>query len=238
VVYSSSELQSRWAAFEAPLPELMPGYQQGQPGNALLVLICYRESSVLVTLPPVEASIAERRELAAAVNRHHGATDAAPSRNHFFAIADKATVYCLDPTHPNEAPPKAEFDFDRFTMMAEAALSALTTPTTDEGLRGTFLEQDGELVDGVIAYDPPANPARQPDPNGTCFTVSSCQYPAGFVDDPCNGQRRRLCRQTNWPPLSAILPGRPWRLSDRNSRPPWRSATKAGTQISNPDVAP
>jgi hypothetical protein len=79
VVYSSSELQSRWAAFEAPLPELMPGYQQGQPGNALLVLICYRESSVLVTLPPVEASIAERRELAAAVNRHHGATDAAPS---------------------------------------------------------------------------------------------------------------------------------------------------------------
>ena len=204
VVYSSQQLQSRWAAFEAPLPELMPGYQQGQPGNALLVLVCYGESSVLVTAPLSEASLAERpeavaedrersaadasiverRETATTEDHQRSAADAATRDGHFFAVADKATVYCLDPTRPNEEPPKANFNFDRFTMMADAALSALTTPTTGEGLRGTFLEQDGELVDGVIAYDPPANPAQQPEPNGTCFTVSSCQYPAGFVDDP------------------------------------------------------
>ena len=184
VVYSSQQLQSHWAAFEAPLPELMPGYQQGQPGNALFVLVwLYSESPVLVTAPLSEASLAERPE-AVAEDRERSAADAAMRDGHFFAVADKATVYCLDPTHPNEEPPKADFNFDRFTMMADAALSALTTPTTGEGLRGTFLEQDGELVDGVIAYDPPANPAQQPEPNGTCFTVSSCQYPAGFVDDP------------------------------------------------------
>jgi cholesterol oxidase len=68
--------------------------------------------------------------------------------------------------------------------MADAALGALKASGTHEGLRGTFLEQDGELPDGLIEYLPPSNPTQKPDPNGTCFTVSSCQYPAGFIDDP------------------------------------------------------
>ena len=45
-----------------------------------------------------------------------------------------------------------------------------------------FIEQDRDLTDGVIPYDP--QPAADPSPSATSFTLASCQYPAGFIDEP------------------------------------------------------
>jgi len=39
-------------------------------------------------------------------------------------------------------------------------------------------------LDGVIPYDPPQNPPATPPSSGTSFTLASCQYPAGFIDEP------------------------------------------------------
>ncbi len=43
-----------------------------------------------------------------------------------------------------------------------------------------LIEQDRDLMDGVIPYDPPQNPPTSPSPGGTSFTLASCQYPAGL----------------------------------------------------------
>lgn len=47
-----------------------------------------------------------------------------------------------------------------------------------------LIEQDRDLMDGVIPYDPPQNPPQAPGPGGTSFSLASCQYPAGFIDEP------------------------------------------------------
>jgi cholesterol oxidase len=201
-VYMSNELsEQRWAAFEAPLPTSMPNYDPTHPGNALLVLLVYDESGVLEM----------------------------PVYRYLFARNER--VFRLKPVGPPDDPPQeADFKFDRFKKMAEAAARALepynvtqrdvvqSTPrrliyrgmeqisnstrnvtmqpdisdgtTTQmmfsyesdgEAVLDRINEQDRDLTDGVIPYDP--QQAAAP-PSNTSFTLASCQYPAGFIDEP------------------------------------------------------
>jgi hypothetical protein len=45
-----------------------------------------------------------------------------------------------------------------------------------------ILEADRNLLYGVVPYDPPKAPPTDPVAGGTSFSLSSCQYPAGFFD--------------------------------------------------------
>jgi cholesterol oxidase len=44
-------------------------------------------------------------------------------------------------------------------------------------------QQDADLIEGVIPYDPQRNAPMNPAASGTSFTLASCQYPAGFIDE-------------------------------------------------------
>lgn len=46
------------------------------------------------------------------------------------------------------------------------------------------IDQDQDVRDGVVPYDPPEAPPTAPDNAGTTFALVSCQYPAGFLDAP------------------------------------------------------
>ena len=207
VVYTSQQLtRDGWDAFDAPLPNLMPGHDPSHPGNALLVLLVY----------------AEDEELGA---------PAAGVFGHFYAKARK--IFRLNPTGPADDSPIAEdkFQFVWFERISNAALRILadpplgakpqdlarrlvyrglreeTSPTlkltpqpvitegttplmsfgharNDEAALERLLEQDRDLLDGVIPYDPPQNPPATPPSSGTSFALASCQYPAGFIDEP------------------------------------------------------
>jgi hypothetical protein len=46
------------------------------------------------------------------------------------------------------------------------------------------IDQDDDVMDGVVLYDPAAAPPQTPDPAGTRFALVCCQYPGGFLDGP------------------------------------------------------
>ncbi|ANN58232.1 hypothetical protein A9174_16750 [Mesorhizobium loti NZP2037] len=198
VVYKSPKLAAnRWAAFEVPLPTLMPNYDAAHPGNALLVLLAYPDPKVL---PPLEVGLPD---------------------GYFRAIAVDETVLRLDPKKfVEDGIVGGKETFAQFKIIADAAsrllepLSARSkgysknngtrdvtlqpgvTPGTMTSLRfevktptgvaalPRLIEQDRDLMDGVIPYDPPQYPPPTPVPGGTSFLLASCQYPAGFIDEP------------------------------------------------------
>ena len=63
-----------------------------------------------------------------------------------------------------------------------AALMMFGYGPDGEAVLDRIIEQDRDLIDGVIPYDP--QPTAVPPPSGTSFTLASCQYPAGFIDEP------------------------------------------------------
>jgi hypothetical protein len=140
------------------------------------VLLCYGESPALVAL-------VRARQLQTAASLPGGTP---PIKGHFCADANEQEVYSLDPTGANPPSVATQFQFDHFTAMADAALRALQSARNiGQAPLGTFLDQDdGNLLDGVIEYDPPQQPPVEPDPSGTNFMVASCQYPTGFIDEP------------------------------------------------------
>ena len=74
------------------------------------------------------------------------------------------------------------------TTLPEIADTTAMWMSFDYGAGEPVLEsmtvQDTDLLDGVIPYNPPSHPPEIPIPGGTSFALASCQYPAGFIDDP------------------------------------------------------
>jgi len=206
VVYMSAGLtDDRWDAFEAPLPELMPGYDPAHPGNALLVLLVYDESSELFV--PMVGHFRAREKRVFKLNPT-GSTDDPPIEvgafkfDRFERMADAAqralVAYNMKPRDGGEGtPPHLVYrGMERFTIpMSNRTDSPDTAGSTvasmsfgygpdGESVLERIIEQDPDLLNGVIPYDPPQLPPITPIPTGTRFALASCQYPAGFIDDP------------------------------------------------------
>jgi hypothetical protein len=201
------ELEAGWMAFEAPLPHLMPGYESTHPGNALLILLVYDEAPAL---PPDLVDL--HHYFAKADTKKvfwlHPSQPIDPpietkfEFNRFEAMAE-AALNALAPHNkrqqdaPRGAPPRLIYKglerradiSPRATPLPEITDTTAWSMTFGYGPGGeAILErigvQDTDLLDGVIPYDPPADPPKLPAPSGTRFALASCQYPAGFIDGP------------------------------------------------------
>lgn len=179
MLYQSSDLEKEgWAGFDAPLPASMPGPASDPPGNALLVLLAYAEDKLL---PPSAVDV------------------------ELYALSRDRKVYQADPLGSNADPriEQKDIKIDQFQLIAAAAQRALeayqpNAPTDATGAGDAaantrdaavaeaalerVVEQDRDLMEGVIFYDLPSLPREQAPAEGTSFILASCQYPAGFVD--------------------------------------------------------
>ncbi|MEY9137102.1 cholesterol oxidase [Bradyrhizobium diazoefficiens] len=207
-VLTSPELEKGWVAFEAPLPSLMPGYDPDHPGNALLVLMVYDEPP---SLPPQIIRLlyyfADSGRRKVYWLHPSGPADDPPIETKFDfhrseAMADAARR-ALIPYNPSvksgaagrgTPPPLVYRGIERRTDVSThgTALSEAADMTSmsmsfgyapeGEPVHESMIGED--LLDGVIPYDPPSEPPEVPIPGGTSFALASCQYPAGFIDDP------------------------------------------------------
>lgn len=115
-----------------------------------------------------------------------------PAYGYFVADIGEKRMQRLDPTGAGDATSgqAVAFAFSRFEKMAAAVERALAFPLPNarrqdfmQAAGPPVVEQGFDLRDGVIPYDPPPRPPLEPVANGTSFTLSSCQYPAGFLDE-------------------------------------------------------
>lgn len=209
VVFTSAELEDGWTAFEAPLPPLMPGYDPAHPGNGLLVLLVYDEPPTLppeLLAPLYYFAIGDTNQQKVFWLHPTGPADDPPIEaisfefHRFEAMADAARR-ALSPYNgrsrnaARSAPPPLVYGgLERRTSVTPNSLPEITDTSAmsmsfrygpdGESVLGSITGQDFELLDGVIPYDPPQNPPAKPIPDGTSFALASCQYPAGFIDDP------------------------------------------------------
>ncbi|RDL47058.1 Cholesterol oxidase [Ensifer sp. M14] len=111
---------------------------------------------------------------------------------YFVADSGQGRMRRLDPTGAGNAASgqAVAFAYSRFEKMAAAVERAIAFPSPNARHHGftqsacpPVVEQDFDLKDGIVPYDPPAFPPLEPTPNGTSFALSSCQYPAGFLDE-------------------------------------------------------
>lgn len=111
---------------------------------------------------------------------------------YFVADIGQKRMRRLDPTGAGNASrgQAVAFAFSRFEKMAAAVARAIAFPPPNarrQGVKQTarppVVEQDFDLRDGIIPYNPPVQPPLEPTSDGTSFTLSSCQYPAGFLDE-------------------------------------------------------
>ncbi len=188
VVYASKALEDDgWDAFEVPLLARMPGHGVADRSDALLVLLAYDEDAAVV-VPDLELE-----EPPSPLERVvPGPADVAPAYGYFVADVGQRRMRRIDPTGAagNAACGQAvAFAYSRFEKMAAAVERAMAFPSPRAGRQGSMqlapppvTEQDFDLRDGIVPYDPPALPPLEPVPNGTSFSLSACQYPAGFFD--------------------------------------------------------
>lgn len=188
VAYTSKALEDDgWDAFEVPLLARMPGHGIADRSDALLVLLAYDEDAA------VAAPDLGREEPPSPLERVvPGPAALAPAYGYFVADIGQRRMRRLDPTGAagNAACGQAvAFAYSRFEKMAAAVERAMAFPSPRAGRQGFMqsahppvAEQDFDLRDGIVPYDPPALPPLEPAPNGTSFSLSSCQYPAGFLD--------------------------------------------------------
>ncbi len=209
VVYTSEELAKGWDAFEAPLPPLMPGYEPDHPGNALLLLLVYDEAP---SLPPVLPAhhyffaVDDGSQRTVFRLNPEGPADDPPIEapefefDRFERMSDAARR-ALAPLNARSRDaaksPLRPLVYRGLEQVRRATLnvaSEITDETTTsmsfgygpagEAVLERMIEQDRNLLDGVIPYDPPQIPPTEPIPSGTSFALASCQYPAGFFDEP------------------------------------------------------
>ena len=202
VVYTSKELsQQRWAAFEAPLPTSMPYYDPAHPGNALLVLLVYDESDLLFL--PMLGHFFARNEKVFRLNLVGPNDDPREEEGEFkfdrFKKMAEAVARALEPYNVNprgdaqntprrlvyrgvEQIPSSTRDVPMQPEISDGTGTLVFGYEDGAAILDSFIDQDRDLTDGVIPYDP--QPAVAPSPSGTSFTLASCQYPAGFIDEP------------------------------------------------------
>ncbi|MDA9528431.1 hypothetical protein ACM42_08280 [Bradyrhizobium sp. CCBAU 25338] len=199
VVHTSNELsRGRWVAFEAPLPTAMPGY----PGNALLVLLVYNESDMLFL--PMLGHFFARNERVFQLNPAGSPDDQSVPADNFkferFKQMAEAAARALKPYNVMQRDGRQSMprrlvyrgieqipNSTRNVTMQPGISDGTTTlrfgyEHDGEAVLERFIEQDRDLTDGVVPYDP--QPPAIPLPSSTSFTLASCQYPAGFVDEP------------------------------------------------------
>jgi cholesterol oxidase len=204
-VVTSPDLLKKWIAFEAPLPSVMPGAASTGRGNALLVLLVYAEPVELIPgLLPRLYSFAINEQQKVFVLDPRGSVDGPPTevKEFFprFKLFAKAALRALAPhsTRPQVAvqiaPPPLVYHGRANVSANPRARPGVTDidamPLSfGYGARGEFIlegasEQDTDLLDGIIPDYPPSVLAETRHPTGTSFVIASCQYPAGFIDEP------------------------------------------------------
>jgi hypothetical protein len=227
-LYESSALtKNRWDELEAPLPHLMPGFSPGDSvGDALLVLVVYADSPALGPPPASRVRAYYKANLIARTVVQFTPTlrpaqppRARPVSFNYFRLAADALLLALEQQPP--APPDlkmpararpghpvllahqaAPLELPRATITARPltlAAPLFGTNTTTGNAVVEAIDQDSDILDGVVPYDPPTAPPSQPSLAGTSFALLSCQYPAGFLDGPLAGASygRLLERLTN-----------------------------------------
>ena len=94
------------------------------------------------------------------------------------------------PGHPVlvSARTTARLELPKVVTMGVATSALLSFGTNVDaataGAIGETIDQDDEIRDGVVLYDPPTAPPATPDPAGTRFALVCCQYPGGLLDGP------------------------------------------------------
>jgi hypothetical protein len=211
VVLKSTALETTgWDAFEAPLPTLMPLYDPAHPGNALLVLLVYAEASALESTetgyffafeetiqrfhpsdphkePPGSGTL-PYKIFSRMCNAALDALRLPPIRLAQIPGHPAAPVRRLVEVRPREVS-KPTLNFGPQPTITSQPMQLLSfgtaDPKTGDAVLDTLLDQDRDLLDGVVPYDPPQSPPPSPPAGGsTRFALASCQYPAGFLDDP------------------------------------------------------
>jgi hypothetical protein len=205
VVYTSKDLEQKgWDAFEAPLPPLMPGYDPTHPGNALLVLLVYDEPPELIV--PAFGHFFARKKRVFRLKPAGPADNPPVEADQFgfdrFQRMAEAAMRALAPLNPKARDavetslrPLVYRGLEQVTRATlnhtpQAEITDRTTTSMSFGMgrpaRAVLeptIEQDRDLMDGVIPYDPPQYPPTNP-ASSTSFALASCQYPAGFIDEP------------------------------------------------------
>jgi cholesterol oxidase len=209
--FAASPPKDRWMKFEAPLKDLMPGHVSSARSNALLVLLVYAEAP---TLPPDFArqlycfAIADENQQNVFVLNPRGPADDPPIEakgfefSRFKAMAE-AALRALAPHNTKSkvaarvAPPPLVYRGlkPRATVtdnpMAQPGIAdpdevtlSFAYESGDEFVPDGMIEQDTDLIDGVIRDYPSSVLSETAKPDGTRFAFASCQYPAGFLDEP------------------------------------------------------
>ena len=182
----------RWTEFEAPLPEEMRGYDKDHPGNALLVLLVYDEFPNLA--------------FAAYRNAVRGLNETVTRVEKLEIFPQKDDFFTQIPRFQEEYKPAPEIDPAMMQAVAKAGMDALrlytagldkpaakqirsATITASDTADGsaqatleTLLNKHGELMDGIIPYEPPKTALKPAQAVATTFALASCQYPAGIFD--------------------------------------------------------
>jgi hypothetical protein len=181
----------------------MPNYDPDHAGNALLVLLVYDEFPI--EFLSVEGHFFARKEKVFSFvpdDPHAHPVEADQFKFDNFRRMAEAAKRALAPhdtedMEVREGPQNRQRPLVYLGMQQRSGTENLTSQpdTTEEssvsmlfgyGPSGTsilegFATQDSDLLDGVVTYDP--QPAVTT-PCGTSFTLTSCQYPAGFLDEP------------------------------------------------------
>ncbi|MCK1642954.1 alpha/beta fold hydrolase [Bradyrhizobium sp. 157] len=202
-VYTANELaQDRWAAFEAPLPISMPNHDPAHPGNALLVLLVYSESEMLFI--PMLGHFFARNERVFRLNPAGPPDDPAVPAEEFkfeqFKRMAEAAGRALEPYNVEQrdgaqSTPR-RLIYRGMEQIPNSTRNIPMQPDISDGTTTSMMfgyeadgeavleriEQDRDLTDGIVPYDP--QPPTIPSPSSTSFTLASCQYPAGFIDEP------------------------------------------------------
>lgn len=234
VLHTSPKLRTEgWDAFPAPQP---PAVHAG--GDALLVLVVYDEAPVLnedtqgpfalIEAPDPDASprIVQLSQLRWVPI---DSSTSVPTYETFHRIAEAALTELRMQLRPrSDDPSAAGRRTHNVVLMSAEARSAFGTAMTGstmnvpmngetalfygrrndagEAVLDRLVEQDRALTDGVIPDLPPAAA------DTTAFLLGSCQYPAGFFDEPVayEGYRRveeSLRTNTGLVPRFAVLTG-------------------------------
>ncbi len=209
---SNDFTSQRWGAFPVPLPERMPGHTEATRGDALLVLAVYSESPFLAqdgreyAYFRASADGTRAEEFLPLIDVGETNLEAVELHIDTFTQVARAVVEALvaqaqpaltgvpardRPGHPVLI---AAEDWNRLELPQPPVSKVPPLPSTARLVFGTNTAAGAAVVgaadldagcgDGVIPYDSPQEPLTQPAATGTIFALMSCQYPAGFLDEP------------------------------------------------------
>jgi cholesterol oxidase len=175
--------QQRWAEFEAPLPQDMQNKNDQAAANALLVLLVYDESPGLAEAAYRVMSLTRNVEMML-VFSDIGRTRGRRALEYKIALDQKIDLPAVAAAGLVALERHARLHGGPVALETRSATG--TANAADADAAGAALDAlvnlDGDLMAGIIPYEPPGNPPSAPDPAGTSFALASCQYPSGILD--------------------------------------------------------